>query len=130
MDIEAELVQLLKAHTGVSAATRYPDPRPDRFIHIRRKGGPTALANAASVDVFRDKPMIDIMVSGETEDAVTAIADSVQSFMLSAVDTQPFSVACYGVEQPIRAWSDDTLDGVFIAPRVWLSYNLDLRFNG
>lgn len=130
MDIEAELVHLLKAHTGKAAGTRYPDPRPDQFLHIRRKGGITALENAAPVNVFRDKPLIDIMVSGESEDDAMSIADQVQSFMLSAVKTQPFSTVCYGVDQTVRAWSDDTLDGVFIAPRIWLSYTLDLRFNG
>jgi len=130
MDIEYEIVQALRDVTGEAAATRYPDPRPDRFIHVRRKGGPTALDSAPMTDVFRDKPLIDIMVSAESESAAVALADTVQSFMLSAVRDQPFSVPCYGVTQSIRAWSDDTLNGVFIAPRVWLSYDLDMRYNG
>jgi hypothetical protein len=127
-DIEAEIVQALRTLTGEQAGTRYSDPRPDRFIHVRRKGGPTARESASLDSVFRDKPLIDIMVSAETEEAAMPIADQIQDFMLTAKATQPFSVTCYGVTQTIRAWSDDILDGVFVAPRIWLSYSLNLRY--
>ncbi|MFB9661597.1 hypothetical protein ACFQS3_02645 [Glycomyces mayteni] len=129
MDIEAELVQAFEALTGEESATRVPKPAPARFIHVRRKGGSTNGARGDAASVFRDKPLIDVMVSAEDEDAAVALADQIEAFMLTAVQTQPFTVPCYEVDQFIRAWSDDDLDGVFIAPRVWLSYRMSLRKN-
>jgi hypothetical protein len=128
MDIEAELVALINSLTGFQAATRYPDPRPEQFIQIRRQGGTAALANASSTSVFRDKPLIDLYISGLNEDEVHAKALQVRDFMLRLPTTQPLSKTCYGVSEVVFTWSDDELDGVFIAPRMWLSYDLNIRY--
>ena len=130
MDVEAELVALIAALTGFQTATRYPKPLPEdqRFIKVRRQGGSAARNNARSDSVFRDKPLIDIYISGPTEDEVLPKAQQVREFMMHLPETQSLSKTCYGVSEVIFTWSDDELDGVFIAPRMWLSYDLNIRY--
>jgi hypothetical protein len=130
MDVEAELVPLIQSLTGYKTATREPDPKPQRFIQLRRQGGTAALSRASSDAIFRDRPLIDFFISAEDEELAMSIAQQVRSFMMSLPETQPLSVTCYDVGEVVFTWLDDVKDGVLITPRVWASYELNIRYNG
>ena len=128
MDIEAELVSLLSTHTSVTAGTRVPNPVPSEFIHIRRHGGSAALESGGMDEIFQDSALIDIYVSAPDEGRAYEIASLVRRYMLSLLRNQPFSRLCYRVSEDKLTWADDDLDGVFTSPRVWLSYDVSVRF--
>lgn len=128
VDIEVELIPLLRDLTGLPTSTRVPDPRPDAFIQVRRSGGAGTYMAGDRTQILRDEALVDIFVSAPTEDETAFYASEIRGYMLRLTESQPFSAACYNVsEQVAMANSDDTLTGVPVSPRKWLSYAIQTR---
>jgi hypothetical protein len=111
----------------VKVANRVPNPRPDRFVQVRRVGGP------AQVPV-RDRPRLDVFAWAPTDPQAMALALQVRTALWALAGTNLLGVAVYRVSEFMGPrQDDDTLPATTTTttgggtPRVWATYELDLR---
>ncbi|GAA2618746.1 hypothetical protein SMC26_40305 [Actinomadura fulvescens] len=117
-DVEALICAHLTPILGVPVRTRVPDPRPARWVQVRRVGG-------TLVDHVRDRARLDVFAWGTGDADANDLGAAARAALHAAAGTVIGGVPCYAVEEflgPRRA--DDPLTG---APRVWLTVQLSLR---
>lgn len=122
VNITKELRPLLVAATGQRVVTRVPDPRPAKFVQIRRIGGP------ADPNLPFDNALIDVFVWSDDEDDMWDTAHQVRDVILGLKRSQPLSAPVYSVTEFMGpAQSDDQTPGQPETPRVWFSVEITTR---
>lgn len=97
--------------------TRVPNPRPAKFIQVRRFGG-------AVLRPVRDLAQLDVFSWAADEPAAAALGATVRAEMLALDGTSLLGVECYSVEENLYRQFDDPETAT---PRMWGTYSLVLR---
>lgn len=101
----------------IHVGTRVPDPRPDRFVTVRRIGG-----NPSTV---RDTARLDVQCWAIDEPDATALALQIREHMWALSGTILLGPPCYRVDEFMGLRQvDDRQTGTPIA---WVTYELDVR---
>lgn len=118
-DVNGLLITYL---AGVVAPTpvvsRVPDPRPARLVQVRRVGG-------AALPPVRDGARLDVWCWEDDDQAAMALAATVRTAVWALSGTALLGPVCYRVQEFLAPRLDD--DPVTNSPRVWATYQLDVR---
>jgi len=116
-DAVALVVSYLDGLHAIPVSSKVPDPRPARFIQVRRVGG-------AGLPPVRDVARLDIWCWGSSGPDAGDIANTVRAQMFALARTTTLGVDCYRVEESLCRQLDDPETG---QARYWLTYALTLR---
>lgn len=98
--------------------SRVPDPRPERFVQVRRVGG-------LALEPVRDRARLDIHCWAATDPDAMALALEVRSHIWALSGTSLLGPMVYEVSEFLAPrHQDDDLTG---DPRVWATYELAVR---
>lgn len=98
--------------------SRVPDPRPVRFVRVRRVGGLPA-------EPVRDRARLDVFCWGATDPDAMGLALGVRSHMWALSGTDLLGPMVYEVGEFLSPrHQDDDLTG---SPRVWMTTELTVR---
>jgi|SRR5690606_3046996 len=122
VNITKELIPILADATGVRAVSRVPNPRPDKFVQVRRIGGP------AEPNLPIDRALVDVFVWSTDEDDMWETAFQVRDVIMGLRRSQLLSAPVYSVTEFMGlAQSDDQTPGQPETPRVWFSVEIATR---
>lgn len=99
-------------------SSRVPDPRPARFVQVRRVGG-------TPLPPVRDRARLNVHCWAPTEPDAMALASTVRSAMWALSGTELLGVTTYDVDEGLSPRLDD--DDLTGTPRVWATYTLTTR---
>lgn len=120
-DVIAMVITYLDGLHAVPVASRVPDPRPTRWIQVRKVGG-------AELRPVRDVARIDVFCCNDTGDAASdADAQIVRGELHALAKTSTLGIVCYRVDEVMAPRpSDDPLTG---KSRSWATYAFTVRAN-
>lgn len=109
---------LLPLVDGAPIASRVPDPRPARWVQIRRVGG-------TQQRPVRDQPRVDVICwAGDDPDAWT-LAEQIRRAVHALAGTALLGPVVYRVDETLGPRQlDDPLTG---SPRVMATYSISVR---
>ncbi|MGW0933660.1 hypothetical protein [Streptomyces sp. NPDC002666] len=118
-DANALLIgHLTPLRAPVPVVSRVPDPRPARLVQVRRVGG-------SAIWPVRDGARLDFWCWAPTDAEAMTLALAVRADVWALAGTVVGGVQCYRVQEFLAPRLDD--DPVTNSPRVWATYQLDLR---
>lgn len=103
---------------GVPISSRVPDPRPTRWLQLRRIGGPQRRP-------VRDNPRIDLFAWAVTDPDAWALAELARRHIHALAGTATLGPVVYRVEESLGPRQFD--DPVTGSARVLATYSLDIR---
>lgn len=117
-----DIVALLRAYllpiVSVPVASRVPDPRPIRWVQIRRVGG-------TQQRPVRDQPRVDVLAWDNDDPGAWALAETARRAVHGLAGTTLLGPMCYRVDENLGPMSiDDPLTG---SPRVMATYSVSVR---
>ena len=118
-DVEALVCAYLASLLGVPVRTRVPDPRPARWVQIRRVGGLYTMP--------RDRARLDVFAWGLDDGDAMDLAAAARSAIYAVKGTAMLGVPCYQVEEVLGPRRADDVDTG--ATRVWFTPQLSIRAN-
>lgn len=108
----------LPAFTGLTIASRVPDPRPTRWLQVR-------LVSSQQLRPVRTSERVDVYAWALTEGDAWDLGDAARTAIHALAKTSLLGPVCYRVEETLGLKpSDDPSTGV---PRTWATYALRLR---
>lgn len=117
-DVAGLVIGHLAGELSVSVSSRVPDPRPERFVQVRRIGG-------LSAEPVRDRARLDVHCWALTDPEAMSLALEVRSHMWALSGTDLLGPVVYEVAEFMGPrHQDDDLTGT---PRVWATYELVVR---
>lgn len=99
-------------------SSRVPDPRPARFVQVRRVGG-------TPLPPVRERARLDVHCWAPEEPDAMALALTVRAAMWALSGTELLGVPVYDVGELLSPRLDD--DDLTGTPRVWATYTLTVR---
>ena len=117
-----DIIPLVRAHlvdvVDVPVVVRVPDPRPDRFVQIRRVGG---LAQPP----VRDQARLDVWAWAPDDEPAMALALAVRTALWALPGRTLDGVPVYRIAEFLGPRLDE--DPATSSPRVWATYDLSIR---
>lgn len=118
-----DIVSLVVAHLDavlnpIPTATRVPNPRPERFVQVRRVGG-------LALPPVRDQARLDAFTWAPTEPEAMTVALDVRQELWALAGTDTLGITVYAVTEFLGPRQDD--DDTTGTPRVWATYGLTFR---
>ena len=109
---------LLPLVSPVPIASRVPNPRPVRWVQIRRVGG-------SQLRPVRDQPRIDVLTWDDDEPGAWSLAEAVRRHVHALAGTTLLGPAVYRVDETLGPRQfDDPETGL---PRVMATYSITVR---
>lgn len=91
-DAAAVVIDAIDPQMWVPVVSRVPDPRPSRFVIVRRIGGPR-------MNLVADEAMLTVEAYGETEADAHDLCQQARSLIYAMRGTTSSSVAVYRVTE-------------------------------
>jgi hypothetical protein len=117
-DVAGLVISYLDGLVADPVASRVPDPRPARFVQVRRIGG-------LAQEPVRDRARLDVHCWAGTDPDAMALALDIRAHMWALSGTDLLGPMTYQVGEFLSPrHQDDDLTG---NPRVWATYELTVR---
>lgn len=110
----------LDAQLDEPVTTRVPDPRPKKWLQLRRVGG-------GKLPPVRERARIDLKARGETEPEAMALLLRARTLANALARTSTLGVEVYRVEETLGPRQDD--DPLTGEPMAWMTVSLLIRAN-
>jgi hypothetical protein len=117
-DVAGLVIAYLDGLTADPVVSRVPDPRPTRFVQVRRIGG-------LAQEPVRDRARLDVHAWAGSDPAAMALALDVRAHVWALSGTDLLGPMVYEVSEFLAPrHTDDDLTG---QSRVWATYELAVR---